>query len=51
MAPEEIGKGAAWWLRRLSTRVAPSVGRVGPETKKTPRGCERSARGSEARWP
>ncbi|RDG36936.1 hypothetical protein DVH02_17360 [Streptomyces corynorhini] len=24
---------------------------VGPENEKTPRGCERSARGSGARWP
>ncbi|OLO30660.1 hypothetical protein PZ61_0209050 [Streptomyces sp. MNU77] len=23
----------------------------GPENEKTPRGCERSARGSGARWP
>ncbi|AWZ04161.1 hypothetical protein DRB96_04735 [Streptomyces sp. ICC1] len=24
---------------------------LGPENEKTSRGCERSARGSEARWP
>ncbi|MBA0051753.1 hypothetical protein E0L36_12845 [Streptomyces sp. AJS327] len=23
----------------------------GPKNEKTPRGCERSARGSETRWP
>ncbi|MYZ36670.1 hypothetical protein GT002_16590 [Streptomyces sp. SID4917] len=37
-------------LAPIVARRPPSAG-VGPENEKTSRGCERSARGSEARWP
>ncbi|RSS55739.1 hypothetical protein EF909_21685 [Streptomyces sp. WAC01280] len=45
MAPEGLDP-----LAPILTRC-PFPAWVGPENEKTPRGCERSARGSEARCP